>query len=267
MIRMFLLFSLLAAALAAQADCEPAVARAVLDKLQLSLQYDANHHLQGAILRCQPLASDPGQSVLALSRRRPVLGGNGYDIFSLDVVMLRSEDGLILAHYAQPDVFGQQNISVEDISLDMAPYKLSRYVRAFGVRTNYSTLDINGAHFQDLTLFVNNDNTLNMVMTGLLTSENHYDGGYGLRCTSFADDTPPDHLYAGKLLTVDRTVDMAPSQSNGYADMAINETSNETDTRNIDGTCTPSILPPGLASYVLQYDGSHYVVPAKIKRP
>jgi len=249
MIRMFLLFSLLAAALAAQADCEPAVARAVLDKLQLSLQYDANHHLQGAILRCQPLASDPGQSVLALSRRRPVLGGNGYDIFSLDVVMLRSEDGLILAHYAQPDVFGQQNISVEDISLDMAPYKLSRYVRAFGVRTNYSTLDINGAHFQDLTLFVNND------------------GGYGLRCTSFADDTPPDHLYAGKLLTVDRTVDMAPSQSNGYADMAINETSNETDTRNIDGTCTPSILPPGLASYVLQYDGSHYVVPAKIKRP
>jgi len=275
MIRPLLLATLLLAAGNAFADCDSGLVAAAIGSLHLPLQYDANQHLQNAVVRCQALPADPGKSVLALAMRHPSHDSQGspVDVISLDLLLLRGIDSQVLMHYQQPDLFNTLPVELTDLQLDMAPYTLNNQLRAFGVRTGYSTFGIAAASFEVLNLYAGVNGRITPVLTGLAIGRRVYDGGYGPRCTSFAPIIDPetgeshfsDHLYAGKQTTTTRTVDMGTAFSEGFADLFINETRNEIDTRNVDGTCTPTALPPVTALYVVHYDGNAYVVPPELQ--
>lgn len=275
MIRPLLLTTLLLAAGTAFADCDSGLVAVALGSLHLPLQYDANQHLQNAVVRCQALPADPGKSVVALAMRHPAHDAQGspVDVISLDLVLLRGIDNQVLMHYLQPDLFNTRPVELTDLQLDMAPYTLNNQLRAFGVRTGYNTFGIAAANVEVLNLYAGLNGTITPVLTGLAVGRRFYDGGYGPRCTSFApiidaetgESHFSDHLYAGTLTSTVRTVDMGTAFSEGFADLFINETRNVTNTRNVDGTCTPTAQPPVTALYVLHYDGHAYAVPPELQ--
>ena len=263
--RRFLLAILPVLALTARADCGPTQLSAVLNDLHYPLKYDQNQRLIDGIIRCQPTSADPGKSVLALSLRHPTQDQHNdhFDIYSLDVVVFRSSDGVVLARYTKPDEFLSDAVELKDIKLDMGQYTLNADTRAFGVRANYSIAGLAVYNYQALTLFVQKDSAITEVVSGLVTGEAHYDGGYGPRCTAFSGET--DHLYAGQLIEVRRSVEPALQKTNGYADLTITETGKTVSTKNLDGTCVKTTEPPTQSRSVLKYDGDSYVLPKELR--
>ena len=124
--------------------------------------------------------------------------------------------------------------------------------RAFGVRANYgSSSRYSPAEDATLSLHVRDGRQLRSVLDGLLVHSVR--GGTNDDCTSTSS-------------SLDRTINVAPTGSDGFADLAVTSRVSDTSDGNVDGDCTSIEHESKATRTTLRYDGSKYVIPEELNQ-
>ena len=169
------------------------------------------------------------------------------DLLVLDRASLRVRQRLHL-----PGLMNQDAVGIGDLSLDTAHYRLTPENVAFGLRiTREGSSRANPFEEVDLSLYVIDGDALRPVIEGVVVSQSQ--GEWDTRC-------------AGDFTDISRTLTIAPTHHQGYADIQLAEkTATRKMTQGKDGQCNDQPAPVGRKSYTLVYDGKHYALPKDLR--
>ncbi|HTD29197.1 MAG TPA: hypothetical protein VK660_07395, partial [Xanthomonadaceae bacterium] len=172
----------------------------------------------------------------------------GYD---LDVVILRLEDGSLVARTEHTGHVDSDAITFQGISIDTANYALAPGKRAFGLTIHHDSHCYACDYGQtDLTLYWQHGNKLDDILDTMV-QETRGEGG-GADC----DDIPTEST---------RTIKVAPTSSHGLADLLLTTTtklSQYDDAEAVAACKDKSKIPAASVSTIkLSFDGRSYPSP------
>ncbi len=178
-------------------------------------------------------------------------GAQALDTYDVDVAVLQGVQPDPVATYHQAAAIKLDGVSLQELTLDTARYKLTPELRAFGVRTTLS----NGSRLiplreSQLSLYVREGAKLRPVLSQLVVYR--YGGEWDGECT-------------GERYETSRTLVIAKTSSHGYADLIVK--TQETGTSNIvkGDDCEDKITVYDPVLTTLRYDGNSYVLPKGFK--
>lgn len=216
---------------------------------------------KGGQTACRLRPENPKQAILALTYTRgDQLSGNasaddaaGYD---LDVVIVRTDNGSIVARNMQGGHIDSDAIRFEGISIDTANYALAPGQRAFGIRVDHAAHCYHCNYGQtDLTLFLQHGKRLDAILD-TITHDSRGEWG-----TSDCDNLPTGRI---------RTIKIASSTSHGLADLLLTTTTNtEADTDDAAAACQakPETTAASTDTIKVSFNGRSYLLPTEIDPP
>ncbi|MGE1173561.1 hypothetical protein [Pseudomonas sp. BW7P1] len=203
---------------------------------------------------CKEWPAFPGLNINANAKFQRRSGPGAIDTsgtYDFTLSVLKSDQTEPVATYHQASAFFSDGVTLRDISLDTARYKLTPEVRAFGVRVQFTNASrLNPLEETHLSLFVKEGDKLRPVLSQLVVYE--YGGEWDGDCT-------------GERFEMTRTVEIAKTSSHGYADLIIK--TRQTNTTNVveGDTCEDKIHVSSPELTTLHYDGKSYVLPKGFK--
>lgn len=242
--RTVLVASLLCLPLLAYADCQDR-----LNDWTTTLQ--PGRTLATELSSCKVWPANPSQTLAVLPL--PQKGGTDeHTVYDVDILVADSQSGKIIAHRFEKAAFTSDAIGLRSVALDTASWRLTRDVLAFGVRaTQEGTSRVAPFAQTALSLYVVDGTTLRKPLDTLVTqtSGGQWDGN-----------------CAGRFIDTSRALALGPAGPTGYASLIVSEkvvTTTNTPTRR---DCASSAHTAKRPSISLEYDGTHYPVPAALSR-
>jgi hypothetical protein len=241
--RKIIVSTLLCLPLLAHADCKDHLA-AWAQKLHPGRTLDTD----AAICKISP--ADPTQTLVVLPTAQA--GATDDDtVYDVDVLVTNSDTGEIIARLFEPAAITSDAVRLQGIALDTARYQLAPQTRAFGIRTSYEgSSRVNPYSGTALDLYVVEGHTLRRVVTDLTigNSNGEWDGN-----------------CAGTFSDSSRTLSVGPATRNGYATLHLAEKTVDSTSKPAGQECNTKDSPAKRTGYDLEYDGTQYVVPAKLR--
>lgn len=196
---------------------------------------------------CKAMPDYPGHSIVAIAHQQRSTEGadDGYD---LDVAIVDSRTRHLIARALPTPAFTPDDGPVLNVSIDTGRYRLAPGVRAFGIReesesTSRYSPDANTV----LNLYVRDGKHLRKVLDGLLVDSTR--GEYGSDCTGHST-----HQV--------RTIDVAPSSHDGFADLTVTSSVTESTDSKEGDDCKSIETVPKISRMTLEYDGRTYPIPS-----
>ncbi|WEN16752.1 hypothetical protein PY254_08820 [Rhodanobacter sp. AS-Z3] len=248
-----LLVSACAIASMAHADsgntCSAAATEAILTQMQPLAPANRKVDASRMICKAWPGQTDTLLATVPLMQELDVVDDNTGDleILVLDQPTLQVRQRLLL-----PDQMSDDAVRIDQLIFDTAPYQLAAGVRAFGLRIQrIGSSRVNPYGETELQLFVIRHGQLARILDGLLTSQ---DGGeWDGDCT-------------GNFHSTSRSLSMQAAVHHGYRDITVNSSSTSSNSSlDSHGDCTSGPETLSHDRQQLQYNGTHYVVPAALK--
>jgi hypothetical protein len=145
------------------------------------------------------------------------------------------------------------------IGIDTANYELARGRRAFGVRASYIN---SGSNYEEhsetetINLYLPQDSNLKEILRNLIVG----DAEFGEHSTRYEE--PVDGFVCGYGTIFTRTLATAKTNSQGYADMVLNEKMIGRQRFLVKGSCDRiADTPSSSRQYLLRFNGNNYVIP------
>ncbi|MBK5375545.1 hypothetical protein JFT81_12980 [Pseudomonas sp. TH43] len=199
---------------------------------------------------CKDWPAYPGL-ILSAEARLKHGGAQALDTYDVDVTVLQGVQPDPVATYHQAAAITLDGVSLQELTLDTARYKLTPELRAFGVRATLS----NGSRLipleeNQLSLYVREGAKLRPVLSQLVVYR--YGGEWDGECT-------------GERYETSRTLEIGKTSSHGYADLIVK--TQETGTSNVvkGADCEDKITVYDPVLTTLRYDGKSYVLPKGFK--
>jgi len=170
-------------------------------------------------------------------------------LYDLDVLVVKSDSGEIIQHLLQLGALPADSTRLESLTVDTARYTVAPNVRAFGAKADFAHNGGTNLHFQTINLYVAAGSTLKQVLGNLILVEEHNDR---------VDDCNSSSSEAK------RTLAIANTDSNGYADLILREKVIHRESKMVKGKCVENETPSS-RQYVLQFDGNVYAVPKSLQ--
>ncbi|MBX9406888.1 hypothetical protein K5E40_14495 [Pseudomonas baetica] len=199
---------------------------------------------------CKDWPAYPGLTISAKTRFTRAAAG-ALSTHDLDLSVLKDAQPKPIATYHQATAFVMDGVSLRELTLDTARYKLTPDLRAFGVRallTNGSRL--NPLEENQLSLYVREGEKLRPVLRQLVVYE--YGGEWDDNC-------------AGERFEISRTIDIAKTSSHGYADLIVKTQQTGTKSEGEGDACEDKTTVYSPVLTTLRYDGNSYVLPPGFK--
>ncbi|MDR0212263.1 MAG: hypothetical protein LBJ33_24260 [Pseudomonas putida] len=196
---------------------------------------------------CKANPADPGQVLAALPIETNVDEYRQGE-YGLEVVVADAASGRIIAHHYQEAAIVSDAVQFSSLAMDTARYQIAPGLRAFGVRVGHTGASrVNPFGSSTLKLYVYDGTQLRQVMNELVVSSS---GGEW------------DGVCAGEFNDTQRTLAIGKPGKDGFASLRVSEKS--TGSRAVvrgNDDCEENESEPTTATYMLEYDGSRYVVP------
>lgn len=224
----------------AQSDCDNefinSITKQLGQKTQASDVYCAS----------KSMPTESSQQIIALAIPSRVTN-NEVDTYDLNVVVARNSDHKILRGVVQKNAIESDAFVFKGLSIDTGRYNLTPNTRAFGVRISHEgSSHANPYSNEVLNLYVIKNSALKEIMNSLVTKA--YSGEWDTNCS-------------GNFTEQLRTIDMAKSVHNGYADLIINSTVKSWNTKLIKDDCNEKDKPIVTEKTRSQFDGTRYALP------
>ncbi|HWW04630.1 lysozyme inhibitor LprI family protein [Collimonas sp.] len=198
------------------------------------------HGGSSASRTCKPLPNDKQVGVVALVYPSDGKDWNKDDR-GLDVALAGLNGGSVLAKYSKKDEFKFGRVDL--LNIDTARYRLAADVRAFGVRTSFFVVK-NNLRWELLNLYHRKGDHLIPVLHQLTT-----------------------YQRANGQETI-RTLEMAKTESNGFADILVHEITRQIAIRGQENSISKQSQSVVNKDYLLHYNGNGYVLqPELISHP
>jgi hypothetical protein len=134
---------------------------------------------------------------------------NDYYEFDLYVLVVESASGKIKNKFFEQDALTSDAIVLNSLEIDTGLYFLDKNIRAFGIRVNYrGSSGPNPYSKTDLSLFINDKNSLKRVLENYPISEYH--GEWNMNCF-------------GEFETIESTIDIDKTKSNNFFNLKIKQ--------------------------------------------
>lgn len=190
------------------ADCE-----GITERLRLALHPDSQADEAPGFSDCKVWPVDPSESLVAFAYSQqgssfsvPPIPGVG--LYDLDVLVEKTESGEILRRLFQKGVLHSDAVALSGITIDTARYTLTREVRSFGVRADFSQHGgSNPIHYQVINLYVNQGKQLKQVLSNLIMFQENAER-LGDGCSGMSSVT-------------ERKLSIAKTRSHGYTDFSL----------------------------------------------
>ena len=237
-IQKLLLLITLSFPMVSSADCEKWIDY-LLEKYHSSRESDK------AVCKIWP--ADESKTIVVLPFSHEIEGTIYYD---LDVLLVDTQSGELIAHNWEADAFYSDAIELTDFEIDTARYQLNNESRAFGVRTNFEHHSYSVSFSEQLiNLYVQQNEKLNRVVNKLVLKNssgewNDCDGEYNSRNAV---------LLLGKNTT------------NNYKDLIVSyNEQKEIIKKNSERECVKEITNSTKRKYTLYYNGVEYPLPEPV---
>ena len=179
------------------------------------------------ILKQLNISEDECETDLAVQKQLPYMQGysafvipkiveqgEGYKIFDVYILIVENETGKITHKFYQEEGWISDAISLENIKIDTARYRLNNDTRAFGVRCFYTgNSRPNPYSSEEISLFILRENTLVQVLNNYRVNE--YRGDWNMDCD-------------GEFIETKSVLAMSNEQTNGFYNIEIKSTITET---------------------------------------
>jgi hypothetical protein len=205
---------------------------------------------------CKLMPDTAEKSIVALSSLGRGLSETGeaesdMGSYDVDVLVVRSDTGRVQSRLLLEKAYESDAWRYEGVVIDAARYRLAPGVRAFGLRAGHSgSSRVNPSGESKLSLFVEQGSRLRRVLADLVVSRSQ--GEWDTNC-------------AGNFTATERTVSIASTHSNGFADLVVTSTTTENESKLVDGECRETARPPSVSQATLRFDGRSYVVPNELR--
>lgn len=205
-----------------------------------------------SFMLCKAMPDQPDASIVALAIQQPGTGeaeAQGSRLYDLDVSIVDTRSRRILARSLQKDAITSDAWRFNGLSIDTGRYRLAKDVRAFGIRAGWGgSSRYSPAADSNLSLYVRDGKQLRLVL-GLLVHSVR--GEYDDNCS-------------GSSTTLERTIDIAPTLSHGFADLILTSKVTARTMKKGEGgsdDCKEIESPAEVTQTTLRYDGRKYPVP------
>lgn len=242
--RLALVAALLAGfSIAGHASCDSGLAERMHEKLHPKRQLDHDRAV------CQPWRGVPGRFIVVLPLVR---SGSEADMseFDLDVMVVQQADNgntdraKIVSRSFEESALSEDAVRIADIKVDTARYTLATDVRAFGLRiVRQGSSRANPFSSETLTLYVPHGAKLAKVLDKLETTLER--GEWDTNCN-------------GTFETVQGSLSIARTASNGYADLVLHQMRSGTRSIAQGDECTTQERPTKFGTKTLRFDGTAY---------
>lgn len=206
----------------------------------------------GSYMLCKAMPDQPAASIVALAIQQPGTrepDGQGIGLYDLDVSVVDTRTRHILARSLEKAAFTSDAWRFNGVSIDTGRYRLAKDVRAFGIRAGWSgSSRYSPAADTNLMLYVRDGKRLRQALSVPVYSLR---GEYDDNCS-------------GSSTTLERTIDIAPTLSHGFADLIVTSKVTAREMHKGEGSgddCKEVESPAGVTRTTLRYDGRKYVVP------
>lgn len=199
---------------------------------------------------CRLRPGNPKEAIVALTYTHgDQLSGNATDNddagFDLDLVIVRTDSGSLIARSAKGAHVDSDAITFETIVIDTANYMLAPGQRAFGVRVTHDSHCYHCNYGQtDLMLYLQHGKRLDPIFDAMI---NETRGEWG---TTDCDDLPTETT---------RTIKVASSASHGLSDLLLTTMSTPTPDDDIPAACKDA--PAHVDTVKLRFDGKTFPLP------
>lgn len=235
-----LLFIVIFFPIVSYADCEKWINQ-LIDEL--------HHSRKSNMPICKVWPADESKTIVVLPFPHETGEDDTYD---LDVLLINSESGELIANRWQADVLISDAIRLDSFDIDTARYQLNPQTLAFGIRFNYvGSSQANPFNIQYLNLYVEQGKKLRQVITQL--PMNQSSGEWDTNCD-------------GEFETHDRKIILGNNTTNDYVDLIISEKSqNQIYKENDKGECAEQIINLPNKRTFLHYNGVEYPITTSVK--
>ena len=232
----FFLLTFLCLPLVSHADCEKWISH------WLNLRH---HSLDSDMAVCKVWPADKSKTIVVL----PLKHENGEnDIYDLDVLLIDSKSGKLIANSWQPNALESDAVKLSDFEIDTARYQLNPETLAFGLRISYRLRSqVNPYYIDYINLYVKQNDELKLVVNMLPIAK-------------FAGLTE-SFKCIGKFSFYDRYIILGNKMTNGYINLIVSEKPGK-DIEKVDrsGECNTLTKNLPKKKYNLYYNGLEYPV-------
>ena len=229
--------------IASHASCDSGLAERMHEKLRPKRQLDHERAV------CQPWRGLPGRFIVVLPLVRPGSEADMAD-FDLDIMVVQQADNgntdraKVVSRVFEESALSEDAVRIADIKVDTARYTLAPEVRAFGLRVvRQGSSRANPFSNETLTLYVTHGPKLVKVLDKLETTLER--GEWDTNCN-------------GSFETVQGSLSIARTISNGYADLVLHQTRSGTRSIAQGDECMSQERPTKFGSKTLRFDGTAY---------
>jgi len=201
--------------------------------------------------RCNVWPAFPSQAISVKSTYVADSAGDEAGAFDLDLALVNASNAKPVATYHKPGAYNSDAVRLDDVRIDMARYRLTPDIRAFGLRAKFANnAKANPYEKTDLALYVREGDELRPVLEGLVVSKNHGELTNGCE---------------GYTRKIRRTLEVGPSSHQGFADLIVTTSGTKTKTTRSGNQCITTTTDLKKKQITLTYDGQQYSVPEDLR--
>lgn len=232
-------------------DCQ-GVTASLAQHVAADLGYRISGWDSDGYLVCKVMPDVPGKTLVALAIRQEGSADPNDAVsgtYDLDVSIVDTASRRVFARSVQKGAFTSDAWRFDGVEIDSGRYRLAEGVRAFGVRASSgASSHYSAAADTRLTLYIREGDRLRDVLDGLVV--HGQSGEMSAECT-------------GTVTTLERTIDIAPTRSHGFADLIVTSRISETVDSAAGGDCKSLAGETKTTQTTLHYDGTRFVIPAR----
>ncbi|PXZ03702.1 hypothetical protein DKK70_15905 [Gilliamella apicola] len=237
-IKKLLLLITLCLPMVSSADCEKWIDQ-LLEKYHSSRESD--------MPVCKIWPADESKTIVVLPFPR---GSDDSIFYDLDVLLIDTQSGEVIAHNWEPDAFVSDAIQLVGFGIDTARYQLNNESRAFGVRVGFrGSSSVYPFYEQQINLYVQQNEKLNRIVNQLVLKTS---GGEMYNCK-------------GEFHNNDAVLLLGNSSTNNFKDLIVSDKEQKGIIKvNSEGECVEEITESTKREYILYYNGVEYPLPEPI---
>jgi hypothetical protein len=171
---------------------------------------------------------------------------DGMGLYDIRIELSNTKDGKKITTFCQNGALTSDSVSLKNISIDTAPYVLSKTMHAFGVRANYANNSrSNPANVETITLFGFSAGKIRHLMKTTDTSGHFNEISMNAECQG---------TYSESNLTIS----ISTNQRNGLSDLVLSNVENEGKLTKTPNDCVEKSTNRKVTKSTLTFNGVEY---------
>lgn len=196
------------------------------------------------LVRTKILPNDNSKTIVCIPVVIKEEDDGQYILLDAHVLIMNTKNGKILQYYKEEEYWQSDAITLQDIIVDTAPYRLNNNTRAFGIVSGYRGNSAPNPYSSSKTsLFYPKGKTLVKVLDNFTTSL--YKGETDMRCD-------------GRFEHENSVIIISGYKTNGYADLIINQKTIYSETTKKGEDCDEKVIKSIIKKTTLRFNKGTY---------